>query len=137
MTQKDSFTYSVAAVDFAISIEVESFDQAQNMSVISDGLVTLPADGSVITTFPLALVPVPGKPNVKACLIPDPGAAATPPSAKYPPPADVNLVFVVSYATANGPKPRYEIRLKPAAGAAFKRSVGTPTLRDFVVLEYR
>ena len=137
MTQKDSFAYSVAAADFPISIEVEAFDQATNMSVISDGVVTLPANGSVITTFPLTLVAVPGKPNVTACMIPDPSAAATPPSAKYPPPADVNLLFVVSYATANGPNPRYEIRLKPTGGPAFIRNVHTPTLRDFVVLEYR
>jgi hypothetical protein len=137
MTKNDPFAYGVAAADFPISIEVESFDQTTNMSVISDALVTRPADQSVITTFPLTLTTVAGKPNVKACKVPDPNAAATPANAKYPSPADVNLSFVVSFATANGPNPRYEIRLIPAAGAAQTRNVRTPTLRDFVVLEYR
>lgn len=134
MTKNGAFAYKVAAADFPISIEAESFDQAANMGVISDGLVTRPADQSIITAFPLTLQPDPAKPNVRKCQIPDPSAAATPANAKYPPPADVNLSFVVSFATANGPNPRYEIRLIPAVGAAQTRTLRT--LRDFVVLEY-
>ncbi|HYL39303.1 MAG TPA: hypothetical protein VEV17_25515 [Bryobacteraceae bacterium] len=137
MTKKDSFTYSVAAADFPIAVEVESFDQANNMSVISDGMVTRPADGNIITTFPLSLQPVPGKANVQGCQIPDPSAAATPAAARYPPPADLNLTFVFSFATANGPNPKYEIRLIPTAGAPQVRTVRQPNLRDFVVFEYR
>jgi len=134
MTKDGAFAYKVAAADFPISIEVESFDQTTNMSVISDGIVTRPADQSIITTFPLTLQTVPAKPHVSKCQIPDPSAATTPANAKYPPPADVNLSFVVSFATVNGPNPRYEIRLIPAVGATQTRTLRTT--RDFVVLEY-
>jgi len=137
MIQKDSFTYGVAAADFPISIEVESFDQAANQSEINDALVTLPPAGSVITTFPLALVPVPGKPHVKACKIPNPSAAATPANAKYRPPADVNLQVIVGYSAVTGPDPRYQIRFKPAIGSVQTRDLRSPTTRDFTVLEYR
>ncbi len=132
MTRKDSFTYSVTRTDFPIVIEVESFDQADFMGVISDGIVVRPVDGSVIMTFPLSLRPMPGNSTCQRCDLPSPDAAGA-----YQPPADVNLSLVVSYATANGLTPRYEVRLTPASGSTLIRTIRRPNLRDFFAFEYR
>src|SRR6185295_9572296 len=136
MVRIGSQDYRVVRADFPIKIEMEAFDLAALQGEPSSVVVTRP-DGTKITEFELRPRSVANKPLARRYEIPDPKAPNTPVRKRYEPPAEVNFVFAIGFATPNGVDPRYELRMNAASGDKDSRIVKPPNLKISTHFEYR